>query len=436
MKIGVITNFYPPFTRGGAERIAEKIANGLAHRGHQVFVVTTKPKEKGDALTSSVRSQSPLGSEPLLKSERPRGRREGREVGMGEQEVSGGKLIYRFYPKNLYWLGYAERQNWFKRFFWHIFDTFNVFSYWEIRKILKKEKPDAVLTHNLKGIGFLIPPLLKRLKIKHIHTLHDIQLLNPSGIVLYGEDKKIKNNNFIIRIYVWICRELFDSPDVVISPSKWLLGVHGTAEFFPRSEKKVLPNPIMLFDFDTQKKEGGEVAGKLRLIYVGQLERHKGILWLIESFKKLKGDEISLNIVGGGRAMVEAQKLAQSDGRIHFRGFVEQRDLGKIFGRADLCVVPSLCYENSPSVIYESLYYGVPVVASRIGGVGELIEVGKNGFTFEPRNEEEFIGIIKYLLASPDELKKMKEWSRSSVAKYNLDNYIAELEKLIDIDKK
>ena len=247
--------------------------------------------------------------------------------------------------------------------------------------------------------------------------------------MLYGEDKKIKNNNVFLSIYTWICRVLFGSPAVVISPSKWLLQVYTAGGFFQESKKKVLPNPIMVFDLDIQEKEK-EFSDELRLLYIGQIEKHKGVLWLIKVFKKFKNDNVSLNIVGGGLAMVEAQKLAENDERIHFEGLVEQKELGRIFGGSDLCIVPSLCFENSPSVIYESLYYSVPVVASQIGGVGELIQIGKNGFTFEPKNEEEFLGIIKYFLASPDELRKMKNNARISVAKYNLDNYIGELERL------
>ncbi|MDD5043060.1 MAG: glycosyltransferase [Patescibacteria group bacterium] len=392
MKIGIISNFYYPYERGGAERIAAKIANGLAHRGYQIFVITTKPKESG------------LG-----------------------QEVKGGQLIYRFFPKNLYWLGDAHKHSWIKRFFWHIFDTFNFYSFKEIKKILKKEKPDVVLTHNLKGIGLLTPLLLGILKIKHIHTLHDIQLINPSGIVLWGEEKKIKNCNFVLAIYAFICQKLFSSPAVVISPSRWLLSVHSFAGFFPTSKRTILPNPIMLFDADISE---GERSEKFRLLYLGQIEKHKGILWLIENFKNINNDNLTLRIVGGGAAMGEAQRLVGEDKRISVEGPVEQREVGKIFSQADLTIVPSLCYENSPSVIYESLYYGVPAVAANIGGVGELVELGKNGFTFEPGNGEEFAGILKYILASPEEYLKMKNNARLSVAKYNLDNYIGGLEKL------
>jgi 5-oxoprolinase (ATP-hydrolysing) len=64
---------------------------------------------------------------------------------------------------------------------------------------------------------------IKSLKIRHIHTLHDIQLASPSGLMIKGEENSWQQNSFPVKLYTFICRKLFNQIDYVISPSKLLL---------------------------------------------------------------------------------------------------------------------------------------------------------------------------------------------------------------------
>jgi hypothetical protein len=74
---------------------------------------------------------------------------------------------------------------------WHIIDIFHFASKNKIRQILQTEKPDLVHTHNLMGLGFLIPRLIKKMGLRYIHTVHDVQLVEPSGIILKQKRKKL-----------------------------------------------------------------------------------------------------------------------------------------------------------------------------------------------------------------------------------------------------
>ena len=134
MKIGIISNLYPPFIRGGAEVIAALEAGGLKSAWQHVFVISSRPYRGFRSLFAS--------------------RGEDNEI-----------PVYRFYPLNFYHYLNDFRFPGFVRFFWHLGDSFNIFSYWQVKKILLAEKPDAIITHNLMGIGFLLPRLLKKLKI-------------------------------------------------------------------------------------------------------------------------------------------------------------------------------------------------------------------------------------------------------------------------------
>lgn len=92
--------------------------------------------------------------------------------------------------------------------------------------------------------------------------------------------------------------------------------------------------------------------------------------------------------------------------------------------------MPSICYDNSPTVIYESFSFGVPVIGSRIGGIPELIKEGYNGFLFEAGNVEELEGIIGKLTTNTSQLRRLSERASESIKKYDINEHIKKLEKL------
>ena len=151
MKICLINNLYKPYIRGGAETVVELIKDGLEKDRHEVVVITTKPIF-GDHAEAT------------------------RELGV--YYIGGVYFNLNKIPKVL-------------RLIWHLIDMFDIGGYLRVKKILKKENPNVVMTHNLKGISYLIPRAVIGLNMKHIHTLHDIQLLHPSGLMFYGKEKII-----------------------------------------------------------------------------------------------------------------------------------------------------------------------------------------------------------------------------------------------------
>ena len=84
-----------------------------------------------------------------------------------------------------------------------------------------------------------------------------------------------------------------------------------------------------------------------------------------------------LHIIGTGSKFAQAKKLAANNPNIIFHGY---QPAAEFLAQADHIIVPSLCYENSPTVIFESLSAGVPVIASNLGGISELIQNKINGY--------------------------------------------------------
>lgn len=393
MKICLINNLYKPYNRGGAERIVELMAKGLRNSGHDVFVISTKPLFK----KTNTKNQTPK--------------------------------IY--YLNSLYYnLNIIPK---ILRLGWHLIDAFDIYKYFRVKSILKKEKPDIVMTHNLKGLGFLIQRAIKNLSIKHVHTLHDIQLIHPSGLLICGREKII--DNFLSRFYANICRKLFKSPEIIISPSSWLLNLHVNKKFFNNSKKYTIPNPIDLNKIPKEIQHEKKAKLKIRFLYVGQIEAHKGILFLIKTFKllcdDLLGADCKLAIIGHGSKLNKAKKLAAKNKSIIFKGKLNENEVYREMNFASALIVPSICYENNPTVIYEAAALGLPVIASRLGGTKELIH-NLGGLLFEPKNEGDLMYQMKWLLEHPEEIKKISQKEKSQIKNFSLANYIDKLLKIIN----
>lgn len=388
MKICLINSLYKPYRRGGAEVVFGRIVKELKKDGHDVFVITISGKKN--------------------------------QTNFFVKYLDDIK-VYRFYPKNIFSFVDINSQPIWKRLIWHLIDTFNYHSYRQVKKILKQEKPDLVLSHNLKGLGYLTLMAVRKLKIKNIHTLHDVQLVNPSGLIIKDQERQ----PWSCLLYAKITRMLFDSPDVVAAPSQWLLDFYRQYDFFEKSKEVVLPNPIIL-DLEAQQLEKKFSDKKVTYMILGQLEEHKGILFLLDVFEKFnKLDNCRLVVVGTGRLEKKLREKYKDKAWLEFLGFVPQKDLGKqVFKRVHYTIVPSLCYENSPSTIYDSLKYGTPVIASHIGGIPELVQEGVTGYTFEPGNKISLLNKLNISLQNMDNFKQMSENAKIKARDYDIKNYV------------
>lgn len=384
MKIGIITNLYPPYARGGAENVIVRTVTQLVEEGHDVFVITGQPK--GRPLTL---------------------------------DRAASERIYRFFSPNLYFTLDDHKHRWFVRLFWHIIDAFSPYAGKTVGSILDDEKPDVVFTHNLKGLGLTTSRAIQSRRIPHIHVLHDLQLIIPSGLLLPGKEYLLKTYWPAYAVYRAVCRLMFGKPDLVISPSQFIVDQYTRYGFFSGVPLLMQPNPTPNFRMVERHERSG---GPLKLLFVGQLGTHKGVRFLLDTFTKVPGD-VQLLIVGEGPLADVVRARAEKDKRISHLGYMPPEELMKCYSVADALVVPSLCYENSPTVIYEALNAGIPVLASRIGGVGELIREGESGYLFAPGSEDGLLHAIAELAAHRGGFAATRGAIRATVAPFALDKY-------------
>ncbi len=396
MKIGIISNLYPPGARGGAELVAQRIADELYCRGHEVFVVSTEP-------FSGIKS-----------------------ISLHQTAKHLGK-VYRFFPPNLYHIKNDRNKSVFKKVAWHLIDLVSGHAPAVINRIIEKEQPDVIISHNLKGFGLRASKAIQKNCVFHIHTLHDLQLTLPSGLMIFGKEKNVVNMSPARWMYEAGVKNAIGTPDIVLSPSQFLMDAYKERGFFKKSKVKIFQNPTPSQKFP---ERSFRIPGPIRFVYAGQLEKHKGIKLLLDSIDSFDFP-VELHIAGDGALAEEVAARAKTDSRVRYHGFVPLAHLVHILKLADAVVVPSYCYENSPTIIFESFKMGIPVIASRIGGIPEIVEDGVNGILIEPKSKESLVKAMKKVASELTTFWEKSEQIQAESEKYNLKAYVDRLEKLI-----
>ena len=153
------------------------------------------------------------------------------------------------------------------------------------------------------------------------------------------------------------------------------------------------------------------------LLFVGDLTREKGALDLVEAISVLRrrGIAVEAAFAGAGELQPAIEGRA-AELQLRILGRVSQADLGEWHRASDLLVLPSHS-EGAPVSVMEALASGLPVVATRVGGLPEIVEDGVTGWLTPLRNSEALADQIERLLRDPASL----ELARKSLAKFPRD---------------
>ncbi len=182
--------------------------------------------------------------------------------------------------------------------------------------------------------------------------------------------------------------KVLDSADLLLAPSEFVAEKFKTMGL--KKEIKIIPLGIRSLD---RLKPTGQ--NNITFGFVGTINKLKNVEMLIEAFS-LTDDDISLKIYGSGEyEFIEKIKaLTKKDRRISYYGEYKTAHLPKIFSELDIAVVPSFI-ESYSLVVREAFSAGVPVIASNVGGIPEIVENGVNGLLFNPYNKVELLSLIK-----------------------------------------
>jgi glycosyltransferase involved in cell wall biosynthesis len=303
----------------------------------------------------------------------------------------------------------------------------------KLNKLIRDLKPNIAHVHLYKGgLTPSILGVLKKNKIPVLVTLHDYGFLDPHNLLLDGNlnisekcitgssfncvrDKSNRNSYLLslVSTFEYIYHTKFFPFDkyfnTIVAVSKFSQVLHLKSNKFNWSIDHLYNFSPLLNRHEETIKQGSNY-----LLYFGRLSKEKGIKTLINAVEKLDV-KIDLKIVGTGVLEIELKKYIQDNNltNIKLLGFKEGKELHKLIRESKFVIVPSQWYENNPMTIIESYCFGVPVIGSRIGGIPEIIDEGKTGFTYEMGNIDDLVvALTKGINLSEEEYIILKNNAR------------------------
>lgn len=171
------------------------------------------------------------------------------------------------------------------------------------------------------------------------------------------------------------------------------------------------------------------------ILFVGRLAEVKGVTYLIEAMKLV---DAQLVIAGCGpqEKQLKAQAEEQGD-KIQFLGSKTHEELKIIYASADVFVAPSITtsegiQEGLGLVILEAMASGLPVVASRSGGIIDLIQHGQNGLLADEKSPVSIAENINEILNHPEKRKKLEKEARETALRYDYANIAKRYAEILD----
>jgi glycosyltransferase involved in cell wall biosynthesis len=341
--------------------------------------------------------------------------------GLAEYTCADGVHIHRIKQMSVSWrLAGIPFVGGFLRFIRDVIYSF--LTRQELLAIHRKHRVDIAEYAEINSEGFwhsLFGP-------KHIGFV--VRCHTPYAILkkYFLKDERIFDNPFIY----WMEKAFIKKAPYLTTPSNHLAEAVVEAFAVKRSSIKVVPNAIDTDIFFPARKEGA--GDTITLLYVGRIERAKGVFVLAEALTRiLKTCGKSLRCMYVGREKTTSQresvsqKLRDLFSKEGIAGFIEivgavpgREKLLQYYQRCDIFINPSLIYESFSYTCLEAMSCAKPVIASKIGGIPEVVDDGKTGFLFEPANVGELTDRIRILIDDEEKRKSMGAKARERAKKF------------------
>ena len=314
-------------------------------------------------------------------------------------------------------------------------------TYRGLRSLLALEKPDVAHFHNIVP---LISPsayyACAEAGVPVVQTLHNYRLLCPAGNFLrQGHVCEECVEHSLFRGICYRCYRRSASATAAVAAMLACHRLLGTwtekidcyiarTEFARRKfiqgglpREKIVVKPCFVYPDPGLRADQGD-----SVVFVGRLSPEKGPGTLLAAWKRLDG-RVPLRIVGDGplRGELETEARQRSIAKVTFLGRLEGPRVVAEMKRARFLVFPSEWYEGLPLSIAEAFACGVPVIASRLGSMAEIVEDGRTGLHFTPSDPEDLAAKIDWAWTHPKEMEGMGRNARSEFeAKYTAErNY-------------
>ncbi|MGD9904514.1 MAG: glycosyltransferase [Vicinamibacterales bacterium] len=412
MNVLVVAPHYPPMRIGGVEAYTQAVVDGLHTRGHAVNVVAVEQIADGSACAAVIDERGGVAVHRLT-------------LGVG-----GGHRL------DLMW-EHAAAEAWLIA---HMHAT----------------TPQALHLHSGYLLGGPAMSAARRCRIPYVVTLHDywfscprITRLDAAGHICSGPEGVGKCTWCLVadsRRVRWPDVALFGAPGVlvrgavdagvpvagataaavaarqralaegllaaaaIIAPTQF---VANAVESIGVPARRVVVSPHGLPPMQVKPRVAGD---GFRIRYIGQVVPHKGVHLLVDAVRAMGADDVSLTVHGPLTPrpdyVANLRARAGNDRRIVFAGPYTREELPEILAGTDLLVVPSIWHEVAGIVIMEAHAAGVPVLASRLGGIPEVLRDEIDGVLFDPFTDGDLARALARLLGDPSLMARLRAGTR------------------------
>jgi glycosyltransferase involved in cell wall biosynthesis len=374
MKVLLVNHMYAPEIGSGAEATLANLAAGMRRRGVDVRVATTSA---GDKIV--------------------------------EDEVAGIRVT-RVPLRNIYPRHGPAHQPPVKRLIWHVRDSHNPAMGVALEAVIAQFGPDVVAFHNLNGFSSAAWDAAYAQGKPTVQVLHDYYHLCPRS-QLFRDGANCTRPCTRCRVLRHGRAAQSNRLKAVVGVSHAVLDAHVRNGLFAEvAVRKVINNAWPV----SAPEARSYPATATTFGFIGALAEWKGIRHLLDAFRRVIADDGLANLrllVGGqGNPEYEAElRATYASDRVEFLGRVSPESF---YRQIDVCVVPSIWHDPLPSVVFESLLFGVPVIGARRGGIPEMVSERVNGLLYEPDDPAALDACIRDMATAPGMLGAYGESAR------------------------
>lgn len=302
-------------------------------------------------------------------------------------------------------------------------------SHRQFTDLLQHHRPDIVHVHNT--FPLISPSILwacREQEVPVVHTLHNYRLLCPAAnFIRDGKPCEDCTRGSLLQSVGHGCYRDSRTQTAAVA---LMLSVHRARKTWTRAVDRY----IVLTDFARSKfvdnglptekitikpncvdpDPGKRVGEGSYALFVGRISREKGAHTLLKAWRQLP-KSFSLRIVGDGpaRAGLEAEAAGQGLSNVTFLGRLPRERVIEAMKGARFVVFPSELYENLPLTIVEAFACGVPVVASKLGAMQEIIEEGRTGIFFPAGDADSLATAVTRAWQQPENTKRLGDQARA-----------------------
>lgn len=380
LKFLLVSTYFPPHHLGGDATFVNYVSRELVRRGHDVHVYYNPEAyrlfRKGEQKTAHV--------------------------------DDGGVRKHLYHPR----LGRADPILALSLGYWRKAQR-------DLEQVVKETNPDVVHWHNTRGfIGRPFPFD----RAMNLYTAHDYTPVCPKSSLLKPGMRLCNDPRWCTVCVMRRAKppQLWRTGDRRVIRYSEAMKILAPSEFVAgrlREEGVHVHSVLRGFVPDIGAKSLDRSDDCRSMMYMGLLEPHKGLKTLIDAFAmSVKKHDFNLNIIGEGT--MRPWILRRSDkgglkGRVRVPGFLSNDQVAEMRRDTAWSVIPSIWYENAPAVALEALSCGIPVAASDIGGLPEIVTKDAGCELFSPGNVEQLSGLIVRMWMNKDELPSRRLKARA-----------------------